>query len=172
MKKHVTPQEKEFIDDTSMLFKAFLAYAPPNPRLISIIPYYNRTGLASEACSAEGGSVLHSKLAIHLHKIHHPHQQQRRPADAARKTALHRLPCGCLTVCSPSLSQSPSQTKIALATARVIILSSVAKQPSVNNVKSLLLWLLNSKRDPTISPTIAPNIVLSPYRYFAVEEVD
>ena len=44
-------------------------------------------------------------------------------------------------------------------TATVQMVSSVKAQSFVNNSKSVLKWLLNSKRDPTISPIIAPNMI-------------
>ena len=47
---------------------------------------------------------------------------------------------------------------LALATAKVMMLSSVIWQPSVMNSKDLLLLLFHSNRDPTISPIIAPSI--------------
>ena len=44
-------------------------------------------------------------------------------------------------------------------TATVQMVSSVKAQSFVNNSKSVLKWLLNSKREPIISPIIAPNMV-------------
>ena len=58
----------------------------------------------------------------------------------------------------------------ASATAIVQIVSSVKLQSGVNSVKFVWFVLLNSNRDPTISPMIAPNIFLyfSSITFFSV----
>ena len=65
--------------------------------------------------------------------------------------------------------QIPSLVRIAFAIASVIMLSSVIKHSSVNSSNSLVLILFHSNRDPTMSPMMAPSMVVPSLNYFSVE---
>lgn len=105
-------------------------------------------------------AVMRLRVTIENPLIEHP----------SKATAWILTPDTLHTICHCMVQQGAGTLRVKLFSTlqygfcdgKLLMLSSVAKHPVANTSKSLFLWLLNSKRDPTMSPMIAPIILAAP----------